>query len=240
MPARSIDAYWRDSFPQIEGWLAGELLDHLKCIARAQDDAKLVGNIAEIGVYRGKLLIAMAHLARPGERCVAIDVFDEQAKNIDGSGAGSLGLLRDNFTRFAPDGCELMTVATDTLAMTLDHRVAVARDHGPFRLFSVDGGHTVQHALNDLLMAQDMLADGGVVLVDDIYHRHWPGVTEAVGLFYSRYVPRVAPFLHAYNKLFLTSYTFHAHFMRYVVDTFKARPHFKVVRMFGSDVVAIN
>ena len=240
MPARNIDTYWRDGCPQVEGWLAVELLDHLKCVARAQDDAKLTGNIAEIGVFRGKLLIALAHLARPGERCVAIDIFDDQAKNIDGSGAGSLALLQANFQRHAPDGAELITVKADSLAITIDQRVAIARDHGPFRLFSVDGGHTVQHALNDLLMAQDMLADGGVVLLDDVFHRHWPGVTEAVGLFYSKYVPRIAPFLHAYNKLFLTSYTCHAHFLRYAVEVFRARPHFKAVRMFGSDVVAFS
>jgi len=237
MPARDINTYWRDGMRQVEGWLAVELLDHLKCIARAQDDVKFVGNVAEIGVYRGKLLIALAHLARGSERCVAIDVFDDQAKNLDGSGAGSLALVCENFKRFAPDDCELVTVQVDTLAMTIDQRVAVSMNHGPFRLFSVDGGHTVQHALNDLLMAQDMLADGGVVLLDDFYHRHWPGVTEAVGLFYSRYVPRIAPFLHAHNKLFFTSYTFHSHFLRYAVEIFKTRPQFKVVRMYGSDVV---
>ena len=204
-----------------------------------QDDGKVVGNIAEIGVFRGKLLIALAHLAREGERCVAIDIFDDQAKNIDGSGAGSLALLQENFERHAPDGAKLVTIKADSLAMTIDQRVAIARDHGPFRLFSVDGGHTVQHALNDLLTAQDMLADGGVVLLDDIFHRHWPGVTEAVCLFYSRYVPRIAPFMHAHNKLFLTSYTYHASFLRYATQTFRERPRFKITRMFGSDVVAI-
>ena len=132
-----------------------------------------------------------------------------------------------------------MTIKTDTLAMTIDQRVSIGHNHGPFRLFSVDGGHTVQHALNDLLIAQDLLADGGVVLLDDVFHRHWPGVTEAVGLFYSQYVPRIAPFLHAYNKLFLTSYTFHKHFLRHATATFSERPHFKLVRMFGSEVAAI-
>jgi hypothetical protein len=239
MPVRDIDAYWRDGFRQVEGWLATELLDHLKCIARAQDDARLGGNIAEIGVYRGKLLIALAHLARSGERCIAMDIFDDQAKNIDGSGAGSLDLLRENFARYAPDGCELVAIKADSLAMTIAQRVGVATDHGPFRLFSVDGGHTVQHALNDLLTAQDMLTDGGVILLDDVFHRHWPGVTEALGLFYSRYVPRVAPFLHAHNKLFLTSYTYHGHYLRHATQTFRERPHFKVTRMFGSEVVAI-
>ncbi len=240
MPTRDINAYWRDGFPQVEGWVVKELLDDLKCIARAQDDAKFVGNMAEIGVFRGKLLIALAHLARDGERCVAIDIFEDQYKNIDDSGPGSLALLRENFERHAPDGCELVTIKADSLSMTLDQRVAIARDHGPFRLFSIDGGHTVQHALNDLLTAQDMLADGGVVLLDDFFHRHWPGVTEAVGLFYSRYVPRVAPFLHAHNKLFLTNYTYHKHFLRYATEIFRERPHFKLVRMFGSEAVTVG
>src|ERR1700728_2437847 len=101
MPTRDINAYWQNGFPHVEGWLATELLDHLKCIGQAQEDARFVGNIAEIGVYRGKLLIAMAHLARAGERCVAMDIFDDQAKNIDGSGAGSLALLQENLQRYA-------------------------------------------------------------------------------------------------------------------------------------------
>lgn len=240
MPARDINGYWRGGFREVEGWVAPELLDYLLCIARAQVDAKLTGNIAEIGVFRGKLLIALAHLARDGERCVALDIFDDQKMNIDGSGAGSLAVLRENFERFAPDGCELVTVKADSLAMTIDQRVAVARDHGPFRLFSVDGGHTVQHALNDLLTAQDMLTDGGVILLDDVFHRHWPGVTEALGLFYNRYVPRVAPFLHGHNKLFLCSYTTHPHYLRHATNSFRERPRFKIVRMFGSDVVAMG
>ena len=137
---RDVDAYWRDGFHHVPGWLAADLLPYLHRLMAAQREAGTKGNVAEIGVYRGKLLLAMAHMTAPGERCVAIDIFDDQAKNLDGSGNGAMAPLHDNWGLYVPADCELIPIQTDTLAMTIAQRVDLAQHHGPFRLFSVDGG----------------------------------------------------------------------------------------------------
>jgi hypothetical protein len=55
------------------------------------------GNILEIGVFQGRFFIALSQCARSGELCLALDVFDEQDKNLDGAGVGDLGNLCISF-----------------------------------------------------------------------------------------------------------------------------------------------
>lgn len=235
----SIDDYWRDGFEQVEGWVDLRLLRYLKCLAALQDARKVTGNIAEIGVHHGRLLIALAHLARPGESCLAIDLFENQELNIDGSGIGNLYRLRQNLDTYGPANTRVVCVKADTLALSASDRVDLIRSHGPFRMFSVDGGHTIEHLVNDLDFAQSSLSGGGVIMVDDYYHRHWPGVTEGVGRFFALTSPRIKPFLFAFNKLFLANASWHDFYFRSISDTFRSEPEFKVVRMFGSEAVAM-
>jgi hypothetical protein len=43
---------------------------------------------------------------------------------------------------------------------------------------SIDAGHTILHACNDLSLAQEVLVPGGIVALDDYMSVHWPGITE--------------------------------------------------------------
>jgi hypothetical protein len=234
-----IDEYWRGGFHDVEGWVFVELVDYLKCIAHFQREAKIAGNIAEIGVHHGKLLIALSHFANPAEKCVALDVFENQAANIDGSGRGHLVKFRENVDRFAPPGVEFIVVQADSLALTEVERFEIGHKHGPFRIFSVDGGHTVEHTLNDVKLAQSMLADGGVVMLDDYYNQHWPGVHEGVGLFYAHGSPRIKPFMYAHNKLFFSGIAYHERYLHWCSDTFRNRRGFRIVRMYNADTMVV-
>ena len=49
-----------------------------------------------------------------------------------------------------------------------------------------------------------MLANGGVVFVDDVFNPEWPGVVEGVGAFLQS-VPALAPFAFVGGKLLLTT-----------------------------------
>jgi hypothetical protein len=46
-------------------------------IDTSQRNAKITNHVGEIGVYHGKLLIALAHPADVGDTVTAIDVFDD-------------------------------------------------------------------------------------------------------------------------------------------------------------------
>jgi hypothetical protein len=237
--AADIQAYWRDGLDQIEGWVDRRLLDYLVLIGEIQRQLDLTGNIAEIGVFNGRFLLALAHLAAPHEKCVAIDVFEEQKYNIDGSSPGAPKSFDVNWERFAPPGVSLVKIRADSLALTLPERIDICRQHGPFRLFSVDGGHTVDHVINDLAFAQDTLALGGVIMADDYFHSHWPGVTEGVQNFVAHGTSKVKPFLHIGNKLFLCPVSVHAQYVHSMNDRMGQMPQHKLARMFGWDTLAV-
>ena len=64
-----IDAYWQDGLPNIEGWVNERWLPFLKLIDQVQAGLGVTGHAAEIGVFHGKLLIALAHLMQPFLYC---------------------------------------------------------------------------------------------------------------------------------------------------------------------------
>lgn len=212
----------------------------MEVVALIQVDAGITGHAGEIGVFHGKLLIALAHMVGPRPKVTAIDVFDDQSKNVDGAGIGSLEKLKDNITLHGPPDADYGFIKADSIAMTSSEKDQIMRDRGPFRLFSVDGCHTLEHTYNDLLTAQEFLSPGGVMILDDMMQPHWPpGVTEAVHQFYARTVPRVKPFLYAYHKLFFVGYGWHAHFLERTRVATEGRTDVRIVQMFGSPIVSI-
>jgi SAM-dependent methyltransferase len=238
--AGDIDQYWQNSFPLIDGWVSDRWREHLKLINETQNRFGIIGHIAEIGVFHGKLLIALAHLARPGSKVTAIDVFDDQSKNIDGAGVGSLQQLTSNVQTHGPrSDLDYAFMKADSAALNSADIIKLVQDRGPFRLFSVDGCHTAEHTLNDLLTAQECLAPGGVIMLDDMFQPHWPGVTEAMGLFYSRYVPRVKPFLYCAHKMFFVGHGWHADFLRIWSEQFGHQPEAKLTQMHGNTFLSL-
>lgn len=234
----AIDAYWSDGFPHVEGWVLAPQRIYLKLIDALQHEAGITGHVAEIGVFHGKFLLALASLLAPGGKVTALDVFDDQSKNLDGAGVGSLEKLMQNVSAYGRTDVEYAYIKADSSALTLLQKVELTRDRGPFRLFSVDGCHTAEHTLADLRTAQDCLAPGGVIILDDYMQPHWPGVTQAVSLFCGS-VPRVAPFLYAHHKLFFVGLGWHAHFLRACIEAFGTQDSAKVTSMFGSGVLTI-
>ena len=235
-----IEGYWRDAFPKIEGWVDDRLLEYVKLLNETQLNLGVAGHVAEIGVFHGKFLIALAHLAQRGGKVTAIDVFDDQDRNIDGAGVGSLGTLRSNIEDFGPkDDIDYHFLKTDSTVLTLADKVKLTQERGTFRLFSVDGCHTAEHTFSDLLTAQDCLSPGGVIILDDVFHPHWPGVTEAVSLFIGRQPARVKPFLYCCHKLFFVGHGWHADFLRAFTARLGGRADAKMTMMAGTPVLSI-
>ena len=69
------------------------------------------------------------------------------------------------------------------------------------RLISVDGGHTEEITASDLAVADAALADGGIVVVDDVFNETWPGVADGVHRYF-RDQPRLVHFAICANKTF--------------------------------------
>ena len=58
--------------------------------------------------------------------------------------------------------------------------------------------------MSDLRFAEEVLVNGGVVFVDDVFNPEWPGVVEGVPAFL-RAVPALVPFAFVGGKLLLTT-----------------------------------
>jgi cephalosporin hydroxylase len=235
--AKTLDTYWKDGFPQVEGWLSEHLLHPLKWLAQFHQANQIQGNILEIGVHHGKFLIPLALMAQPGEIAVGIDIFEDQNKNIDFSGLGSHGKTADNIKRYGNPSVPVKLIRKDSLSMTVKDRLDLLSESGAFRLISIDGGHTCEHTVNDLLIAQDILQSGGIVILDDYYNMHWPGVHEGVARFFMNYVPKLKIFAYTQNKLFLSDFTYHRRYYQLFQENCQLEPNYKPITMWGSDVV---
>jgi hypothetical protein len=181
----------------VEGWMLPGAVQMIVTTSDAQQKLRVSGHVAEIGVHHGKLFILLCLLRREGERSVAVDLFDDQDKNIDKSGRGHLDKLLSNLHHHAG--------VTDTIvhqgdSLEVDGSSLLRLAGGHFRLISIDGGHTREATAHDLATAEMALCEGGVVILDDYFNEMWPGVSDGVQ-HYFRTHRNIVPFAIGGNKV---------------------------------------
>jgi hypothetical protein len=189
-----LNEYLKTGHKLVEGWLLPGAVKMVAAIGQVQIEQNITGNIAEIGVYHGKLFVLLYLLSRDTERVVAVDWF---SANVDNSDLSQSQLL-SNLKRHADD-LRLVIHEGDSTEIGADDLVRLASR--PFRLFSVDGGHTSKITAHDLATAEGALCDGGVMVLDDCFNEMWPGVSMGVH-HYFRHPRGITPFAIGANKTF--------------------------------------
>jgi hypothetical protein len=197
---RSFERYRSLGHRTVKGWVELQTLDVLRTLSEAQDGAGVEGAVAEIGVHHGKLFIALQLLNRPGAPAVAIDVFDEQALNVDGSGRGDRERFEANVRRWSDWSSVVVKQGDSTNLTGQDVRDLTG---GAVRLFSVDGGHTEEIVLADMRTAEQAMAPGGIVVADDVFNAEWPSVSVGT-LRYLNFGGSLVPFAIGFNKVYFT------------------------------------
>jgi plastocyanin len=184
----------------VTGFLQPEILVVLDVLDRAQRKKQVSGAAAEIGVHHGKLFIGLRLLQRPGEKSVAIDIFGDQDLNVDGSGHGDFEKFENN-VRLWSSMDDVVVHQGDSTKL----EPATVRDLAgdEIRFFSVDGGHTDEIVYSDMRLAEATLAEGGVVIADDVFNEYWPGVATGT-LRYLSDGAKLVPFLIGFNKVLFT------------------------------------
>jgi hypothetical protein len=182
----------------VDGWLRSEAARTMVVLTESQRALGVEGGIAEIGVHHGKLFILLYLLGRDGEKAVAVDLFEDQHLNIDQSGSGDLARFRRNLERHA-DSRRLVLHKGNS--MELSGATLTRLADGPLRFVSVDGGHTAEITAHDLGTAEAALAEGGIVVVDDVFNEQWPGVADGVHRYFERR-PNLVPFAIGANKTY--------------------------------------
>jgi len=194
----SLANYLELGIGRVEGWLlptAASIVGHLLV---HQTSAGLRGDVCEIGVHHGKLFLILANATVPGERAVAVDVFGDQEKNIDGSGSGDREIFERHLATYAPSAT--VDIIQES-SLDLERLGFLSRR---FRFVSIDGGHTASITANDLRLAECTTLKGGIVAVDDILSHDWTGVLSGVSTYLAE-GGTLVPFALVPNKLLLTT-----------------------------------
>lgn len=192
--------YLTAGYSQVDGWLVPTTAYIMAILAEEQTRLGIRGDLAEIGVHHGKSLLVLANSIASGEKIFAIDVFEDQHKNIDQSGRGDREILIKNVNAHAR-GAPLEIVQESSLDLPA---IGWPREHAEsIRFFSIDGSHTREATLNDLKIAEQTTKDGAIVAVDDVLSSHWLGVIS--GLFdYFSGGGKLIPFAVIPDKMLLS------------------------------------
>jgi predicted O-methyltransferase YrrM len=155
---------------KVAGFISPRAATMISAVLTHQMAAPLHGALVEIGVYYGKTFIGMALAAKPGERVLGMDLFPSDTKHHVAKA------LRERLP--ADFLAEVVLSTQDSTALSTAGWIEILKQ--PARFIHVDGDHTYRAVLNDLLLADSHLTDGGVVMIDDFLHDWYPDVTEGV------------------------------------------------------------
>lgn len=203
----ALDLYMNEGRNLVEGWLGTEAMRMVHELAAQQRLDGLSGAVAEIGVHHGQLFILLALETAPGELAVGFDLFENQDENIDKSGEGDRNVLERNLAMSLVDRDRVRLVTANSMDLTPSDVWNYC--HSEVRMFSVDGGHTAELTANDLSLAAQVLAPGGIVILDDYFNEMWPGVAEGTMRFLADNPGVLIPFGVGSNKVCFTNSQLH-------------------------------
>jgi hypothetical protein len=168
----------RTDIDRVPGWFYG--IDQLLFCFALEESANQVGlgDLAEIGVYRGKSAILIGAFKRPGEIFTVIDLFEDPAgddANLDEISVYYSGLTQKQFEgayqRIHHDLPSIIRGPSELI--TQKTRL------GAHRFVHIDGSHLYDQVVTDIASSKELSARQGIVVLDDYRAEHTPGVAAA-------------------------------------------------------------
>jgi predicted O-methyltransferase YrrM len=175
----AVDRYLDGGYASVPG-MSSRFAAAVCCgLLRIQTTLAVGGPIAEIGPFEGRFFIAMAHALAPGETALGIDLFDWP--NPEVADRFEANCLRHGV---APD--RRMVWRTDS--RLIEPAGLLAKLGGRrVRFFHIDGEHSRAALSNDLELATAVLAEGGLIVLDDMLHPGYPTLMVAVHEYLGRH-----------------------------------------------------
>jgi hypothetical protein len=196
-----LDNYISRSMRTVQGYMTALDARVVAALLSWQDENDVKGHLCEIGVHHGRLFLMLALARRPGERALAIDLFEDDAINSNTRHAGRNRALSTNAQRLGIGLSEEETFKTSSL--DINAADILKRTTGRIRFFSVDGCHLYHEVENDLRLAEQTITADGVIAVDDFFNTEWADVSFATGDFLLR-TNAIVPFAIT-SKLYLAA-----------------------------------
>jgi len=186
-------------FMKVQGWMDKRVPNIVEIWHNIFIQNNKFSSTLEIGVHHGRFFLILERLTPKSSKCFAVDVFEDQEKNIDNSGCGSFDLFMDNINTLAAYPSRVTPYKSDSF------NIRALKMPQSFSLISIDGGHTKDHTYFDLSYADQTIDPGGLIILDDFNNPNWLGVMDGAIHFLNQANKRIAPIMVGYNKLFLTT-----------------------------------
>jgi predicted O-methyltransferase YrrM len=162
----AVAAYLADGYDSVVGMSSRFAAAISARLLRLQTEEGVAGPIAEIGTFEGRFFIALAHALEPGEIALGVDLFswpDEGVKERFEANCLKHGIGADR----------RVTVKGDAGAMSPAELMGHAGGQR-LRFIHIDGEHSKKALTKDLALATACLAEGGLIVLDDMLHPGYP------------------------------------------------------------------
>ncbi len=202
---RSEDrVFVQERLPGIEGWLSDGAALFTLFLFNLQDRENVRGSAFEIGVFKGKYLSALYQGTHPmGDPVAGVDVF--RWSTIEETVVA--------FDKAFGEHDRLQLIKDDSRNLTRDDVLRAVRGVRP-RFISVDGDHKGDAVCADLVFSGSLLADRGVIAIDDFLNPQAIGASEGSYRFLlGPGAVEYKPFAFCQNKLFVCRTANHAHYL---------------------------
>ncbi|WP_344446816.1 class I SAM-dependent methyltransferase, partial [Kitasatospora nipponensis] len=168
------------SLDDVPGWFWPLDQQLFSWLLERQTTAGTRGDLLELGSYLGRSAILMGRHLQDGEVFTVCDLFDSDAPDGDNAAEMTMSyretLTRTAFERnylaFHPRLPAIVQAPTSVLG---DGRIAA----DSCRFVHIDASHLYEHVAVDIRTAHEVLADDGIVVLDDFRSPHTPGVAAA-------------------------------------------------------------
>ena len=181
-----IAAYCLRGHESVAGWLQPGATSLIWSLIEVQQHERISGDIAEIGVWHGKLFILLSLSLAPSEKANAVDPF-----NMPGY-PNFIAAFQRNLAQFEIPPQKVVTHQMKSEQIPLGRASSFLG--GNVRLVSLDGDHRRASIVHDLRLSKEVLSDFGVVVVDDIFSAWVPSVTEGIIDFLRQDAGNLVPF----------------------------------------------
>lgn len=217
----------------------------IAAVMRGLNRLDVRGDMMEIGVFEGRSAIPAASFLRGAEEFYCIDPFGD-IKNASATltygGVGDDEQFVANWKRLFGATQQLRILRTTSEAVAQND--AITREWQPFKYISVDGDHSYEGTLLDLELAARLIAELGIIAIDDVFNVEWPSVSQALNTFLSK-TSEFVPFCLGWGRLFLCKQGFFEEIKKEtkaVFETFegRAKKHLRILEPFEYYGALIN
>jgi hypothetical protein len=202
-PPLTAYAHMKADVDKIQGFLANTSIAVWDAFLAYQESNFVFGHIGEIGVYKGKSATILARHQRANEELWLIDFsdfIDEAKANLSASAQHEIRYIKQK-------------------SVEIFRHPDLAQRRRTFRWFHIDGEHTGQAVATDLALAHELLADDGIICIDDFLNPAYPQITAATFAFLQENRYNLTLFACGYNKGYLARPTYARHYLKMIRET---------------------